>query len=106
MKRTLDFGPETQQVKKARLNLSLAQVLGGALAAMTAAALGSRFGVEGTVVGAALASVVAALASALYTASLHRTGETVRVVLGLMVSGSRSGHWRCRSWNADDRRRP
>jgi hypothetical protein len=51
------------------------------LAAMTAAALGSRFSVEGTVVGAALASVIAAVGGALYTASLRRTHKTVRVVL-------------------------
>jgi len=49
---------------------------------MTAAALGSRFSVAGTVVGAALASVIAAVAGALYTASLRRTHKTVRVVLG------------------------
>ena len=55
---------------------------GGALAAMTAAALGSRFSATGTVVGAALASVIAAVAGAFYTASLRRTGETVRGVLG------------------------
>jgi hypothetical protein len=56
--------------------------VGGALAAMTAAALGSRFSAAGTVVGAALASVIAAVAGALYTASLRRTGKTVRAVLG------------------------
>ena len=77
----LDPEPRTEQERKAWLDLSLAQVLGGALAAMTAAALGSRFGVEGTIVGTALASVIAAVASAFYTASLRRTSETVRVVL-------------------------
>jgi hypothetical protein len=68
--------------KKSWLDLSFIQVVGGALAAMTAAALGSRFSVEGTVVGAALASVIAAVASALYTTSLRRTQEAVRVVVG------------------------
>ena len=82
IKRTLDQEPETEQEKKSWFNLSLTQVVGGALAAMTVAALGSRFSVAGTVVGAALASVIAAVAGALYTASLHRTRETVRVVLG------------------------
>ncbi|HEV2927944.1 MAG TPA: hypothetical protein VGW74_04560 [Propionibacteriaceae bacterium] len=81
-KRSLDSEPETEQETKSWLDLSLTQVMGGALAAMTAAALGSRFSVAGTVVGAALASVIAALATALYTASLRRTGETVRAVLG------------------------
>src|SRR4051812_16841352 len=73
---------ETEQAKKSVLDLSVTQVLGGALAAMTAAALGSRFSVAGTVVGAALASVIAAVAGSLYTASLRRTHQTVRAVLG------------------------
>src|SRR5919112_2566842 len=72
----------TEQEKKSWLDLSPIQVVGGALAAMTAAALGSRFSVEGTVIGAALASVIAAVASALYTASLRRTHDAVRVVVG------------------------
>jgi hypothetical protein len=50
IKRTLDPEPETEQQKKSWLDLSLTQVVGGALAAMTAAALGSRFSVAGTVV--------------------------------------------------------
>jgi hypothetical protein len=81
-KPSLDSELEIEQQTKSWLDLSLTQVLGGALAAMTAAALGSRFSVAGTVVGAALASVIAAVATALYTASLRRTGETVRTVLG------------------------
>ena len=79
--RSLDSEPETEQQTKSRLDLSLAQVVGGALAAMTAAALGSRFSVAGTVAGAALASVIAAVSGALYTASLRRTRETVRAVI-------------------------
>jgi hypothetical protein len=81
-KRSLDSELETEQETKAWLDLSLAQVMGGALAAMTAAALGSRFSVAGTVVGAALASVLAAVAGAFYTASLRRTAQTVRAVIG------------------------
>jgi hypothetical protein len=74
--------PEIEQERKSWLDLSPIQVMGGALAAMTAAGLGSRFSVEGTVLGAAIASVIAAVAGALYTASLRRTGEAVRGVLG------------------------
>ena len=66
--------------KKRAIDLSLAQVLGGALAAMTAAAIGSRLGAAGTVIGAAAASVVAAVAGALYTASLRHTHAKVRTV--------------------------
>lgn len=71
--------PERRDPPKS--SLSIAQVVGGALAAMTAAALGSRLSVAGTVVGAALASVVAAVGGALYTASLRRTSQHVGAVL-------------------------
>jgi len=62
------------------LDLSPAQLVGGALAAMTAAALGSQLSVAGTVVGAALASIIAAVAGSLYTASLRRTHDKVKTV--------------------------
>ncbi len=85
-----DTKPETEQEKKSWLDLSPIQVMGGALAAMTAAGLGSRFSVEGTIVGAALASVIAAVAGGLYTASLRRTSAAVRGVL--------SGRWTQAAW--------
>ncbi len=56
-------------------------MLGGALAAMTAAALGSQLSVAGTVIGAAVASIVAAVAGALYSASLAHTGNRVKTVV-------------------------
>jgi hypothetical protein len=62
------------------LDLSATQVVGGALAAMTAAALGSQLSVAGTVVGAALASIIAAVAGSLYTASIRRTHDKVKTV--------------------------
>jgi hypothetical protein len=65
---------------KKGLDLSAAQVVGGALAAMTAAALGSQLSVAGTVVGAALASIIAAVAGSLYTASIRRTRDKVKTV--------------------------
>lgn len=71
-------GPETKATK---LDLSLPQLLGGALAAMTAAALGSRLGVAGTITGAAVASVIAGVAGSLYTASLQQTREKLATVL-------------------------
>jgi hypothetical protein len=73
---------------KPKIDLSPAQVLGGALAAMTAAFLGSRLSVAGTVVGAALASVVAAVGGSLYTASLRTTQEKVKTVFQGRVAGS------------------
>jgi len=79
---------EPRQPDKPKLDLSVAQVVGGALAAMTAAFLGSRLSVAGTVVGAALASIVAAVAGNVYTASLRTTHEKVRTVFQGKVAGS------------------
>jgi hypothetical protein len=72
--------PDDKKPKKSKFDLSVTQVLGGALAAMTAAALGSQLSVAGTVVGAALASIIAAVAGSLYTASIRRTREKVKTV--------------------------
>jgi hypothetical protein len=66
--------------KKGGLDLSVPQVLGGALAAMTAAALGSQLSVAGTIVGAALVSVITAVAGSLYTASIRRSRDKVKTV--------------------------
>ena len=72
--------PPAGEAPKHKLDLSLSQIIGGALAAMTAAAVGSRVGLAGTIIGAAVASVVAGVAGALYTASLRHTREKVRTV--------------------------
>lgn len=72
-------GPDKPERPKS--SLSIAQVVGGALAAMTAAALGSRLSVAGTVVGAAFASIIAAVAGSIYTSSLRRTSKHVSTVL-------------------------
>jgi hypothetical protein len=66
--------------KTGGLDLSLTQIVGGALAAMTAAALGAKLSAAGTLVGAALASIIAAVAGTLYTASLRRTQDKVKTV--------------------------
>jgi hypothetical protein len=66
--------------KKSGLDLSVTQVVGGALAAVTAALLGSQLSVAGTVIGAALASIITAVGGALYTASLRRTHDKVKTV--------------------------
>jgi cell division septation protein DedD len=73
-------GAGHKQSKAKALDLSATQIVGGALAAMTAAALGSRLSVAGTIVGAALASIIAAVAGSLYTASLRRTHDKVKTV--------------------------
>ena len=61
--------------KTPRLEMSATQLVGGALAAMTAAVIGAQLGVAGTVFGAAIGSVVAGAAGSLYTASLKHTKD-------------------------------
>jgi hypothetical protein len=75
---------EKQQTDRVRMS----QVLAGALAAVTAALLGSTMGVAGTVVGAALASVVSTVGGALYLRSIQRTTEGVRTVTAKVVGRS------------------
>lgn len=78
--------PDTTQIQdetteeKAQL-FNLPQIAGGALAAVTAAALGSRLGVAGTLVGAAVASLIAGVAGALYTRGLERTRDGVKKIV-------------------------
>jgi hypothetical protein len=66
--------------------IRISQVLAGALAAVTAAVLGSTMGVAGTVVGAGAASVVSTVGGALYLRSIQRTGQGVRSVRNLVVT--------------------
>ena len=60
-------------------NLSVVQVLAGALAAASAALVTSVFGVAGTILGAAITSVVITVGSALYTHSMERARARVRL---------------------------
>ena len=72
--------PTTEQPpepKTRRLDMSATQLIGGALAAMTAAVIGAQLGVAGTVLGAAIGSVVAGTAGSLYTASLKHTKDKI-----------------------------
>ena len=71
--------PDTRPRAKL-LDLSLTQLLGGSLAAATAAALGSRLGVFGTIAGAAVLSIVSATAANLYTNSMARAKDAVVLV--------------------------
>lgn len=56
-----------------KIELSGAQVAGGALASVTAAFLGSHLGVAGTVFGAGMTSVIITVGGALYQRSLEKT---------------------------------
>jgi hypothetical protein len=67
-------------------SIRFSQVLAGALAAVTAAVLGSTMGVAGTVVGAGLASIVTTVGGALYLRSIQRTKQGVRSVRNKVVT--------------------
>ncbi len=64
-----------------RLELSLTQILGSTAAAVTAAFLGSRLGVAGTLIGAGMASLISVVGGAIYTNSLKATRRRVAKVL-------------------------
>lgn len=61
-----------------KFELSVPQIAGSALAAVTAAVAASYLGVGGTVIGAALMSVASTVATAVYTHYLKRTGDKVK----------------------------
>ena len=61
------------------IDLSVPQLIGGSVAAATAAALSTRLGVVGTIVGAGFASLVSAVVAATLAGWLRRAGDlTVR----------------------------
>ena len=81
---------EQTSAEKEKSGLRIAQILAAALAAVTAALLGSTIGVAGTVVGAGLASVITTVGGELYLRSLRRTREAARRArLVLATSGMR-----------------
>ncbi|MGI5340497.1 hypothetical protein ACQEVS_25430 [Streptomyces sp. CA-181903] len=68
------------KAKGKRLDLSVAQVAGSALAAVVAALLAGKLGVYGTVIGAGVVSVVATTGGTVFQHLFRRTGEQVRDV--------------------------
>jgi uncharacterized protein YqgV (UPF0045/DUF77 family) len=72
-----DDEPSVDSEPAADSGVSVSQVVAGALAAVTAAAVGSTLGVAGTFIGAAVASVIATVGSAFYSAWLRRGREVV-----------------------------
>ncbi|GAA4941398.1 cytoskeletal protein RodZ [Nonomuraea thailandensis] len=68
-----------------KFELSVPQILGSALAAVTAAVAASYLGVAGTVIGAAVVSVASTVATAVYTHYLKQTGERVKHRTPLVV---------------------
>ena len=78
--KTLEKSEPNESAQKAAL-FNVPQICGGALAAVTAAALGSQLGVAGTLAGAAVASVIAAIASTLYTRGFEHTRDGVKKIV-------------------------
>ncbi|HEX3785912.1 MAG TPA: hypothetical protein VHX38_40190 [Pseudonocardiaceae bacterium] len=70
----------TKSVPVSEKRIKPTQVVATALAAVTAAFLGSRLGVAGTVTGAGVASIVSTLGGAVYQSSLDRTSRRVAKV--------------------------
>ncbi|MFE1174461.1 hypothetical protein [Streptomyces sp. NPDC058773] len=75
----MDEETETDTKKKEkRIDLSVAQVAGSALAAAVAAYLAGRLGVYGTIIGAGLVSVVATTGGSIFHYLFRRTGEQIK----------------------------
>ncbi|MFK0297056.1 hypothetical protein ACIQU6_42220 [Streptomyces sp. NPDC090442] len=64
--------------KEKRVDLSLAQVAGSALAAAVAAFLAGQLGVYGTIIGAGVVSVVATTGGSIFQHLFRRTGEQIK----------------------------
>ncbi|WP_336053921.1 hypothetical protein [Streptomyces sp. CA2R101] len=64
--------------KERRIDLSVAQVAGSALAAAVAAYLAGRLGVYGTIIGAGVVSVVATTGGSIFQHLFRRTGEQLK----------------------------
>lgn len=91
MSRPAPTRPVSPTPRERFLDLSLTQVVGGSLAAATAAALGSRLGLVGTIAGAGLISVVSAVAASVYTQSLRRTRARLRRERPLRTADTQAG---------------
>src|ERR687890_73777 len=70
---------DTDKDQAKGLQLSATQVAAGALASVSSAVVASFFGLAGTLIGAALASVISTVSAALYSSSLHKTNEKLRI---------------------------
>ena len=71
-------------------DLSVAQVLAGALAAVTSMLLASQIGIYGSVIGVGVGSVISAVASQLYKKFLSASADKIREVGGYSDGGTES----------------
>ncbi|MFD4943863.1 hypothetical protein ACFVYE_38120 [Streptomyces sp. NPDC058239] len=73
--------PESDiEPKERRIDLSLPQVAGSAVAAVAAAVAASQLGVYGTILGAGVMSIVATCGGSVFQHFFRRTGEQIREV--------------------------
>ncbi len=79
-----------QRDRERFFGLSAAQVAASALAAGTSAFAASTLGVAGTLIGALVGSLIATIASAVYSHSLRRAGQRLRVMRPVPVRGDAS----------------
>ena len=93
--------PDDPTSKRNGLDLSVAQVVASAFAAVTATIGASFLGVAGTVIGAAVASVLTVVANAIYLTSLHRTRDRLAGLVPAQAGshatpwpGARDAPWR------------
>lgn len=78
MHQKADTETDRTQEPQRRLDLSVPQVAGSAVAAVAAAVLASRLGVYGTIIGAGVVSVVATCGGSVFQHLFSRTGEQIR----------------------------
>ncbi|MEU9121706.1 hypothetical protein AB0C96_17915 [Streptomyces sp. NPDC048506] len=104
----MDEETETATKKKEkRIDLSVAQVAGSALAAAVAAYLAGQLGVYGTIIGAGLVSVVATTGGSIFQHLFRRTGEQIKEVSVVTRPRPRRSSSRIRSTTEDgDRAAP
>lgn len=75
-------GKETRSAQGTLFDdLTVAQVVAGALAAVTSMLLSSQIGIAGSVIGVAAGSVVSTISSQLYKKFLAKTGEKIKSAL-------------------------
>ena len=77
-------GTDDGEDSDGKFGLSLTQIVASTAAAVTAALIGSRLGVAGTLVGAALASIVSGVGAAIYSHSLLVTRRQMKRALQLV----------------------
>lgn len=74
-------------------DLSIAQLLAGALAAVTSMLLASRIGIAGSLIGAAVGSIVSAVASQVYKKFLSASAEKIKDIAPTHASsGGETAH--------------